>query len=599
MAETPEKPDVSKPSKASSALNGAPGLCGLPSFADQLFLGHFAVEELMPYFEQPENAAAAGDSMVAKTKKYCQEFVFADRIDQHALLPPGIIKGMGNIGVTGMTTKKELGGNAMSTFNFCRVLEILGGHCGSTAALVRLQSCIILNLLQMYATPEQQGKWMPAIAAGDVTGALLITEELAGSDLNNIRTNADPQDSAKGYRINGEKRWVANGGNADLLIVLARTPDDSRPAGRVSAFLVPATANGVSVNTYTEHKLGLKGVSIGTLTLDNVSVSNDDLLGSFGKAIAMVESVKVLDRIAMAATAVGSLKFLLQTMVAHATTRTQFGEPIGQFHQVKEKIAQVAADLYALESAVYHTASQYDCDKTSVTRESQMLKLFASESLWSAINGTMDVLGGNSVFKDQPWERVLRNVRHSLTADGSNDLLKQQIAGQRTGGGYSADQGAENAKTNWWSAASKILPTSPTIEVKHDHLRFHSRWLANHIGKFGWYCRSSYVADAANGLQAGRVATLATNLFMSSCVFAKLSALMVNGTIPDPQKQFAFDAGALFLHQAKAHNLDLLDQLKVNLDDEKLSVADHWLSHKFDNADWPITPSDSAGKQEA
>ena len=528
-----------------------------------------------------------------KRRTFCGQFVFADRIDQHSLLPPGIIKGLGNIGVLGMTTDKGLGGNEMSTVNFCRVLEIIGGHCGSTAAMARLQACVVLNLLQAYGTSEQREKYIPAIAAGDQTGALVITEELAGLDISNVRTTAEPNEDGSSFEITGQKRWIPNGANADLFIVLARTPDDSRPGGTVSAFLVPANAKGVTIEADTGSKLGLKGISIGSISFDKVQILKKDMLGNVGDAIAMVDSVTVLDRIAYAATVVGSLKFLLQAMVAQSTSRSQFGKEIGQFEQVKEKIANAAAKLFALESAVYHTAPHFDCHQDKVARESKMLKLFASESLWSVINDAMDIHGGKGLFDTQPIERVLRNVRHSLNAEGSNDLLKQQIAGQSITLDSSVEDDPGNGKIKWWNTATKMLPTSPTIEVKHEHLRFHARWLANHIGKFGRHCQSGNGDDLSKGFHGSRVAELATNLFLSSCAFSKLSALMVNGTIPDPDKRFVFDTGDLFLHQAKAENIELFDQLKVSLDDRNISVADHWLSHKFEDANWPIGASSS------
>ena len=599
----PNSPDgkTPKPASASGAptiFTGSTSHPQPPSFAQLLFAGQFAVDKIMPYYEQPEATIAAGDSMVAKTKSYCGEFVFPDRIDQHSLLPPGIIKGMGNIGVLGMTAAKEHGGSKMPASSFCRVMEIIGGHCGSTSAMVRLQSCMVLNLLQTYGTAEQQEKWMPAIIAGDKTGAVVITEELAGSDIKNIHTSATPKDSGKGYKISGEKRWIANGGKADLLIVLARTPDDYGPAGNVSAFLVAADAKGISVETETENKLGLKGISIGTINFKKVSVSNSDLLGKEGDGIEMVESAAILDRIAFAATTVGGLKFLLEAMVSQATTRTQFGQTIGHFDQVKQKIANVAANLYALESAVYHTAAEYDCDEHPLAVESKILKLFASESLYRAVNDAMDIWGGKSVFKDQPLERLFRNARYSLTSEGSNDLLRKQIASHALEAESSSPSDEKSNKRNWLQAAEKMLPTSPTIEVKHEHLRFHSRWLASHIKKFGRNCQSACDPDAGNGLQLSRVADLVTNLFLSSCVFSKLSALMVNGTVPEPEKRFEFDTGAIFLRRAKFANVELFDQLKVNLDDDQTSVADQWLSHQFDQANWPIAAGASSDPSE-
>ena len=591
-ASQPTSTDGASPNSTGAKNSTSPP--GSPSFAQLLFAGQFSVDQIMPYFEHPENTIAAGDSMVAKTKRYCDEFVFPDRIDRHALLPPGIIKGMGNIGVLGMTIKKEHGGNKMATSSFCRVMEIIGGHCGSTASMVRLQSCVVMNLLQTYGTQEQQEQWIPPIAAGDKTGAVVLTEELAGSDIHNIHTTAEPKGSGKGYKISGEKRWIANGAKADLLIVLARTPDDYSPAGKVSAFLVPADAKGITTESETENKLGLKGVSIGSMVFKKVSVANPDLLGQEGDGIVMVESAAILDRIAFAATAVGGLKFLLEAMVSQATTRTQFGKTIGHFDQVKQKIANVAADLYGLESAVYHAAAEYDCGEQPLGLESKILKLFASESLFRAVNEAMDIWGGKSVFRDHPLERMLRNVRYSLIAEGSNDLLRKQIVSHALEPGNSAKRDEKSNRPQWLQAAENMLPTSPTIEVKHEHLRFHARSLASHIKKFGRNCHAASASDTSNGLRQSRVADLVTNLFLSSCVFSKLSALMVNGTVPEPEKRFEFDTGALFLQHVRHANVELFDQLKVNLDQDQTSVANQWLEHKFDQDNWPITAGESS-----
>ena len=555
-----------------------------PTFADQLFSGRFDAEQLMPYFEQSKDAQEAGDKMVAKTKTYCDKYVFPDRIDKHSLLAPGIIKGLGNHKVLGMNTPCDLGGGEMSVTNFCRVMETIGGHCGSTAAMARMQTCTILKILQQYGTPTQQEKWMPPIMAGDQTGALAVTEELAGSDINNVHTAASPKESGNGFELTGEKRWVANGEKAELLIVLARTPDAYGPAGNVSAFLVPSDAPGITITPVTKNKLGLKGITVAAIDFKNVSVSKDDMIGGEGNGVDIVRAIATLDQIVYAATTVGQLKALREIIVTHARTRTQFGKTISNFDQVKKKIANVAANLYALEAALYHTASHYQCDQCDSQRatvEAEMLKLFASESAWDAINQTMDVCGGKSVFNDEPLERLLRDIRHSLIAEGSNDVLRQTIAASRSDS-HNGDGSAVAKKTTWLKTAGSMLPTSPTIEVKHEHLRFHSRWLANQISKFGSVCKSHADTSATSGLTESRIADFGTRLFLSSCVFAKLSALMVNGTIADPEKRFEFDTGALFLQQSKQANQRTLDLLKVNLDDELTTVADHWLGYEFD-----------------
>lgn len=594
------------PTRASAGPNSKPigsskEFCVSPdsSVAKQLMFGRFDQHQLMPYPEQIANASAAGDSMIAKAKRFCGKYLFPDRIDQHAMLPPGIVKGMGNIGVSGMTVDKKLGGTDMTVFNFCRVMEIIGGHCGSTAAMVRLQNCVVLKLLQNFGTVGQQEKWMNPIIAGQKTGALVITEELAGLDIANIHTAAKANPSGDGFLLSGEKRWIANGVHADVLIVLARTPDDYSPAGQVSAFVIPADQKGVTITPSTAKKLGLRGLSIASIELDNVPVFCDDLIGQQGDAIAMVESIATLDRVSYAASMLGVMKFLLHTMVERSRTRTQFGKSIGQFQQVKQKIANVASNVYALQSAVYFVAAQFEYDNfdpDEVALEAQMLKLFASQSAWSAVNGAMDIWGGKGLFNDQPLERMLRNVRHQLIAEGSNDLLKQTIAAaafepsdrKTSMDKTSAATFAEPNKLAWLKSAGGNLPTSPTIEVKHEYLRFHARWLSGHIGKLGRICRTSPESGTDDSCRRDRIADLATNLFVCSCVFSKLSALMVNGTVAEPEKRFAFDTGALYLQAAKAKNLKLMDQLKINLDQAQAGVADRWLEHDFKDANWPL-----------
>ncbi len=149
-------------------------------FCTELYFGRFNVDAMMPFPEQNENARAAGDSMVAKVKKLCVEFIDADKIDREALIPDGIVKALGNYGVLGMTIDPENGGIGMTQFNYCRVMEIIGGHCGSTAVFVNAHHSIGLRALELFGTPEQKAEWMKPLAAGEKLAAFALTEPMAG-----------------------------------------------------------------------------------------------------------------------------------------------------------------------------------------------------------------------------------------------------------------------------------------------------------------------------------------------------------------------------------------------------------------------------------
>ena len=197
-------------------------------FAKDLYFGRFREESIMPYPELPEDARSAGDQMVEKVIEFCQDNIDPVQIDRDAKIPDSVVKGLGDIGVLGMTINPELGGQGMSQFNYCRVMEVIGGHCASTGVFVNAHHSIGLRALELFGTEDQKEKWMKPLAAGEKLAAFALTEAAAGSDASNVRTRAEPTDDGEAYILKGEKRWITNGGIADVLTVMARTPDTAR-----------------------------------------------------------------------------------------------------------------------------------------------------------------------------------------------------------------------------------------------------------------------------------------------------------------------------------------------------------------------------------
>ena len=187
-----------------------------------------------------EGAKSSGDSMVEKTKNFCKEFIDPDQIDQQAKIPDAVIKGLAKIGVLGMTINKDHGGAGMTQYNYCRVMEIIGAHCASTAVFVNAHHSIGMRALELFGTDEQKERWLKPLTTGDKIAGFALTEAAAGSDASNVRTEAKLNDNGD-YILNGEKRWITNGGIGDVLTVMARTPDPSEPDGKITAFLVTPT----------------------------------------------------------------------------------------------------------------------------------------------------------------------------------------------------------------------------------------------------------------------------------------------------------------------------------------------------------------------
>jgi acyl-CoA dehydrogenase family protein 9 len=189
---------------------------------------------------------------------------------------------------------------------------------------------------------------MRPLAAGDKLAAFALTEAMAGSDAGNVRTTAEPTADGEGYVLNGEKRWITNGGIADVLTVMARTPDPSEPDGKITAFLVTPDMKGFEVLEERMEKVGIRGTATGRIKFTDMYVPRENILGPVGKGLKVALTVLDFGRTTFGATCSGAAKFCIERMVARANSRRQFGKTLGEFQLVKGKIAEAAADTYAM-----------------------------------------------------------------------------------------------------------------------------------------------------------------------------------------------------------------------------------------------------------
>ena len=569
-------------------------------FAKDLYFGRFRTETIMPYPEPGEGAKSSGDSMVEKTKKFCRESIDAEQIDQQAKIPDSVVKGLANIGVLGMTINKDHGGAGMTQYNYCRVMEVIGGHCASTAVFVNAHHSIGMRALELFGTDEQKARWLKPLTTGDKIAAFALTEQAAGSDASNVRTTATPSDDGESYTLNGEKRWITNGGIADVLTVMARTPDPSDPDGKVTAFLVTPNMKGFEVLEERMEKVGIRGTATGRIKFTGMVVPKENVLGQVGKGLKLALTVLDFGRTTFGAACTGTAKYCLERMVARANSRRQFGKTLGEFELVRGKIAEAAADMYAMESATYHTAALIDSGAEDYMVETAMLKVFASDQLWRIVNDCLQIWGGKGFFTDQPFERMMRDARLNLIGEGANDVLRCFIAsvGFRHLG-KELKGGEEEGFLKTWTNRASLMGESfvgPKVPVKHEHMRYFSRAIGKQIGQLSWQMKMTLAKYQEGVIDKqyiqGRLGDIATELFMASCVYSRLTGLLVNGTIPEPEKEQEFKTGRLYMRLAQMRNERRFEELKVNLDEETEDAADMWLSESFDT-DWVIKPDET------
>ena len=580
MVQTAQELQQKQIREAEELLFSGPQKAG---FAKQLFFGKFFAEAMLPYPVLSPGEQAAGDQAVAAVRHFVETELDPDAIDRDADIPPHVIRGLGNLGVLGMTVSPANGGRGLSQQNYCRVVEVIGGRCAATAVFVNAHHSIGLRALELFGTPEQQERWLPSLASGEKLAAFALTEPEAGSDASSVRTTATPTPDGKGYVLNGTKRYITNGAIAQVLNVMARTPDPKDPDGKITAFLVTPEMPGFEVVEARMPKCGIRGTATARLAFHNMFVPKENVLGAPGKGLRIALTVLDFGRTTFGASCTGAAKFCLQKAVEHARARRQVGKALGEFELVKQKIAQMAADTFAMESATYHTAALIDRHADDYMLETAMLKVFASDALWRIVNDTLQIYGGAGYFSDQPFERMMRDARINLIGEGANDVLRSFIAMVGLRGVGLEMQGVLKKP---WTAMKLLHVFAPRIPATNAVLKQSAAQLGRQIVRFANACQSALIRYREGILDRqhvqARLGDTATELFRASCVYSRLMAFPQNsnGAIAansQVQTDAEWDSGILYLQSACRRNWARLRELKHNDDAQVNRTADLWL----------------------
>jgi alkylation response protein AidB-like acyl-CoA dehydrogenase len=251
-----------------------------------------------------------------------------------------------------------------------------------------------------------------------------MSEPDSGSDAFSLRTRAQPD--GEGFRLNGTKTFSSNGPVADLAVVFAVTDPEKGYHGGVSTFLVEKGTPGFRAGQ-TFEKMGLRTSPIGELVFEDVYVPADAVLGSSGDGAAHFTQAMDWERICLFATHIGTLERLLETSVAYARTRTQFGQQIGKFQAISHRIADMKVQLEAARLLTYKAAWQLDRVRT-VSLDASIAKLFVSESLVKAALDTVQIFGGYGYMTEYEVERILRDAVGSTLYSGTSEIQRNIIA---------------------------------------------------------------------------------------------------------------------------------------------------------------------------
>ena len=349
---------------------------------------------------------------------------YAAEWDKEAFFPKETLKKAGELGFLSLYVDTNLGGIGLGRLDASIVFEQLAQGCTSTTAFMTIHNMAIW-MVSKFASEELKTEWFPQLSSGEKLASYCLTEPGSGSDAASLRTIA--KRDGDNFILNGSKAFISGSGVTDCLVLMARTGDAG--AKGISCFLIPADSPGIEYGK-NEPKMGWKNQPTRLVSLTDVKVSKNNLIGEEGDGFKIAMQGLDEGRINIATCSIGTAQSALEEAQKYMNEREQFGKKISEFQAMQFKIADMVTELVAARTMTRLAASKVDSNDPEATIYSAMAKRFATDVGFKVCNEALQIFGGYGYIQEYPLERYVRDVRVHQILEGTNEIMKM-IIGRR------------------------------------------------------------------------------------------------------------------------------------------------------------------------